>query len=49
MALSGDDMVKAFLLRLTGEEHRTCPTQEEEASLLGRVELPQVPEQLEVH
>ena len=49
MALSSDEIVKASLLRPTGAEHRTSPTPEEEAALLGEVELPQVSEQLEVH
>ena len=49
MALSSDKIVKASLLRPTGEEHRTSPSPEEEATLLGKVELPQVPDQLEVH
>ena len=39
----------AFLLRPTGEEHRTSPTPDEEAALLGEVDILQVPEQLEVH
>ena len=47
MALSKDEIVKASLLRPTGEEDGTSPTPEEEATLLGKVEPPQVPEQLE--
>ena len=49
MAPNRDEIVEVSLLTPTGEEHRICPTQEEQASLLGKVELPQVPEQLEVH
>ena len=49
MPLRGDEIVEASLLRSTGEEHRTSPTPEEKASLLGEVELPQVPEPLKVH
>ena len=49
MALSSDEIVETFLLRHTGEEHQASPTQEEEATLLGKVEPPQVLEQLEVH
>ena len=49
MALSSDEIVKFSLLRPTGEEHGASPTPEEEAARLGEVELPQVPEQLEVH
>ena len=44
MTMSGDDIVEAFLLKLRGEEHRTLPTLEEEATLLGKeIKLPQVP------
>ena len=49
MALSGDEIVEASLIRPTGEEHRTFPTPEEEATLLDEVELSKVPEQLEVY
>ena len=49
MALSRDEIVEISLLKPTGEEHRTSPTPEEEATLLGEVELPQAPKQLEVH
>ena len=49
MALSGDEIIKDSLLRPTGEEHRTSATPEEEATVLGKIELPQVPEQLGVH
>ena len=49
MTLHGDEIVKASFLRPTGEEHRTSPAPEEEATLLGKVELTQVPEQLEDH
>ena len=49
IALSSDEIVKASPLRPTAEEHRTSPTSEEEAALLGEVEPPQVPEHLEVH
>ena len=46
--LSSSEIVEAYLLRQTGEEHRTSPTPEEEATLLGEIKceikLPQVPE-----
>ena len=44
MTLSGDDIVKASLLKPTEEECGTTPTLEEEAILLGEeVELQEVP------
>ena len=46
MALSCGETVKASLLKPIGEVHGTSPTPEEEATLLGEVKLPQVPEQL---
>ena len=49
MDLCSDEILKASLLRPRGEEHRTFPTPEEEASLLDKVEPPQAPEQLEVY
>ena len=49
LALIGDEIVEASLLRPIGEEHRTSPTPEEKAALMGEVKLPKVPEQLEVH
>ena len=49
MVLSGNEIVKASLLNSTGEEHRTSPTSEEEAALLGEVKPPQIPEQKEIH
>ena len=38
-----DEIVDASLLRPRGEEHRTSPTPEGKAALLGEVRLPQVP------
>ena len=49
MALCSNKIVEASLLRPTGEGHKTSPTPDEEATLLGEVEPPQVPDQLEVH
>ena len=49
MAFYGDKIVEASLLRPTGEEHRTSPTLQKEAALLGKAEPPHIPEQLEVH
>ena len=57
LALSGDEIVEASLLSPVGGECRTFPTPEEEANLLGgiecnikcEIELPQVPEPLEVY
>ena len=44
MSLSGDDIVEASLLEPAGEEHRTSPTLEEEAFLLGQeLELLEAP------
>ena len=36
MSLSWDDIVEVSLLEPTGEEHKTSPTLEEEAILLGK-------------
>ena len=49
LAHSRDEIVEASILRPIGEEHGTSPTPEEEAALLGKVKLPQVPEWLKVH
>ena len=49
MTLKGDDVVGATLLKPSREEYGTSPTPEEEATLLGKVELPQVPKTLEAH
>ena len=50
--LSGNEIVEASLLRPTGEECRTSPIPEEEATLLGKIKCEikpsQVPE-LEMH
>ena len=57
LVLNSDKIVQASLLRPVKGEYRTSPTPEEEATLLGdikskvkhKTELPQVPEQLEIH
>ena len=44
MTFSSDDIVGVFLLKSMGNEHRTPPTPEEEAALLGKeIKLPPVP------
>ena len=44
MTLSSDDIVELSLLKPMGNKHRTPPTLEEEATLLGEeIKLPPVP------
>ena len=48
VALRNNEIVEASLLRPI-EECGTSPTPQEKTALLGKIKLPQVPEQLEVH